>query len=284
MNDPARIVDDGNEWAREILRSARVDVPSEQFRRRLARRLGVASAAVGLSAAGSAKAVGTGLWLKWMAAGALTGLVTIGGATAVVSRREAKPVASAALRPPVRSLANESARGDLGSQPAAREAMAPAVANSASQESSVAPKVELRVDSRAGNAPRGNSHLPTSQVTQRESNALPASTAEASRSLAAPSASSGATTLVEELALINSVRAALENSAAQAALRSLDEYASKYPNGRLSTEALVLRVSAFAALGDRASAKRLAEELLATDPDSPYAQRLRSLANPGARP
>lgn len=293
MEDPGRIVDGGNDWAREIIRSARTDVPSEQFRRRLAGQLGLASAAVGLSAAGSAKAVATGLWLKWMVVGAAAGVLTAGGATAVVSLREAKPAASSAAGARAATRANEPAtranvpaiRGELGAQRAVGEAMTPSLASPASPASSAASKtaVELRAaGSRTGHAPVGRSRLPPNQLARKASNALPAATTARSQSSATPSASTAAATLLEELALINSVRAALAKNAASAALRSLDEYASKYPSGGLTMEALVLRVSALAALGDRASAKRLADEFLATHPDSPYAQRLRLLSDSGA--
>jgi hypothetical protein len=285
VEDPGRIVDSGNEWAREIIRSARSDVPSEQFRRRLARQLGVASAAAGLSAAASAKAVATGLWLKWMVVGAAAGVLTAGGATAVVSLREANPAASVATRSRVAPPANEpAARAQLGAQPLVREATAPALTSPASHGFGAVPNtsVELRAaGSPKGNAPVARSRLRPNQLDRNDSNALRA-TAAGSQPSATPSASSAAATLLEELALINSVRVALANNAADAALRSLDDYASKHPSGGLTMEALVLRVSALAALGDRASAKRLADAFLATHPDSPYAQRLRLLTDVGA--
>lgn len=284
MENPARIVDDGNEWAREIVRSARADVPSEQFRRRLARRLGIASGAIGLSAVGSAKAVTTGVWLKWMVIGATAGVLTIGGAAAVVSPPEVKSGNSAVLNRASTSSNAGRTRGDLSRSPRVRDALDPSLASPATLASTAPEKAfELEPSGSGAENAKVGSNLPARKRTGSGSVAPPAASAPNAESPEVPSASMEApSTLVEELALIQSVRAALARSDANTALRSLDDYASRYPKGRLKTEALVLRVATLAELGDRASAKRLADQFLATHPDSPYAQRLRLLSNSDA--
>jgi len=281
VENPARIVDDGNEWAREIIRSARADVPSEQFRRRLARRLGIASGAIGLSAVGSAKAVTTGVWLKWMVIGATAGVLTIGGAAVVVSPPEVKSGNSAVLTRASTSPNAARARGDLSTSPLVRDALDSSLASTAAPASTAPERAfELEPNGSGAENAKVGSNFPARKRTGSGSVAAPAVPAPSSELPEAPSASMEApSTLVEELALIQSVRAALARSDANTALRSLDDYSSRYPQGRLKTEALVLRVATLAELGDRPSAKKLADQFLATHPDSPYARRLRLLSH-----
>jgi outer membrane protein assembly factor BamD (BamD/ComL family) len=82
-----------------------------------------------------------------------------------------------------------------------------------------------------------------------------------------------------ELELIDSARRALAqgNQSPRAALHKLDEYRRRFPNGRLRTEATILRIEALMAAGDRAAASRLAKSVLDRAPNSPYARRVRSL-------
>ena len=61
------------------------------------------------------------------------------------------------------------------------------------------------------------------------------------------------------------------------ALGVLDRYRAQFPEGRLASEAVVLRVQALVALGDRAGAQALADAYSAANPGTPYARRLREI-------
>jgi hypothetical protein len=79
-----------------------------------------------------------------------------------------------------------------------------------------------------------------------------------------------------EIIALDGVRQASASGRPRAALALLDEYASKFPNGKLREEALVLRIEALHASGDQAAAEKLAHRLLADSPNTPYAARVRA--------
>jgi hypothetical protein len=104
---------------------------------------------------------------------------------------------------------------------------------------------------------------------------------------AAPSAP----TLSDEVAALQVARTALTAHDSAGALAALDRYKSRYPQGRLAPEATVLRIETLIERGDRAQASALAERFEASNPKSPYAERIRSILSrskgqardPGAR-
>jgi hypothetical protein len=99
-----------------------------------------------------------------------------------------------------------------------------------------------------------------------------------------PSGSTDTTeTLAEEMRLIEAARQDLQTLGGAAALRQLDEYKRRFPQGRLGPEAIVLRTEALIAEGDREAAVRLATSFLRSHPNSPYKSRLHGLLGTGAR-
>jgi hypothetical protein len=92
-----------------------------------------------------------------------------------------------------------------------------------------------------------------------------------------PTTSQARDDLANELALIDSARADLANNRARSALHKLNEYAGRYPGGRLGSEARVLRIQSLLALGERDAAVRLGKAALERSPNGPYARRIRSL-------
>jgi hypothetical protein len=82
--------------------------------------------------------------------------------------------------------------------------------------------------------------------------------------------------LRHEIIALDGVRQASASGRPRAALALLDEYASKFPKGKLREEALVLRIEALHASGDQAAAEKLAHRLLADSPNTPYAARVRA--------
>lgn len=81
-------------------------------------------------------------------------------------------------------------------------------------------------------------------------------------------------TLPREVELLDDARGALQRGAASDALTALDRYSREFPRGRLSTEALVLRIDALSRAGRTAEAKSLGERFLSANPSSPHAARI----------
>ena len=79
------------------------------------------------------------------------------------------------------------------------------------------------------------------------------------------------------MAALGEARHALASGDAAASLRLLDGYDRRFAQPILTVEATVLRVEALIALGRIDEARGIARGMLAAQPDSPYAQRVRSL-------
>ena len=244
MELPRRIVDGGaGKWERQVILSGRLDAPSQGFRRRLARRLGLLAGTAALAGASttSAKVLGTGLLLKWLGTGIIAGVVAGGvsyGVRVAVDRASAPSAVGG--RDEARGSTAEEGRAVLGSPPAAPS------------------NVDLR------SPPVASFEIP--EVAAKK----PPPSAPSS----APSAKAG---LAEETAAINHIQAALTAGDAAAALKRIDDYERTYPGGLLSVEAEVLRITALSALGSRGEFEWRARRFLKEFPGSPYAGRVRSL-------
>jgi hypothetical protein len=83
--------------------------------------------------------------------------------------------------------------------------------------------------------------------------------------------------LSAEIRALDAVRAALDGRTIAAAEQALEAYAQRFPRGRLKPEAEVLRLTVLVRKGDRAAARRLSQQLLASDAYKAYAHRIRSL-------
>ena len=83
--------------------------------------------------------------------------------------------------------------------------------------------------------------------------------------------------LSAELAALDVARRALASGKPHAALRALDEYTRSFRERRLDAEAGVLRIEALLSAGESARARRLGEDFLRANPNSPYEKRVRSL-------
>lgn len=101
-----------------------------------------------------------------------------------------------------------------------------------------------------------------------------------SRSTARPEGDS----LPLELEALDRARSALGRGDASRALGLLDEYSTRFPKARLRAESSVLRIEALVARGHNDAALRLGRELLAREPNGPYARRVRSLLERAGAP
>jgi len=86
----------------------------------------------------------------------------------------------------------------------------------------------------------------------------------------------------DELALVEAARTSLATGDAAGCLSQLDEYDRRVRAGVFEREVAVMRIEALLARGEAARARALGEAFLTRSPDSPYANRVRSLVTKAA--
>jgi hypothetical protein len=136
----------------------------------------------------------------------------------------------------------------------------------------------LRRADRAEVAPGGPSAPAAPSVSAPAAPVAPSVPATpAARQTATPAVGATAqrSRLAEEVALIDSARAALTRRDGAAALRLLGTYATRFSSGTLALEAAVLEVDALAALGRLDDARGRAARVLVSFPEGPHSSRLR---------
>ncbi|AKV03980.1 hypothetical protein AKJ09_10643 [Labilithrix luteola] len=146
------------------------------------------------------------------------------------------------------------------------EARTPAPAASASlevSEPSSPPQPTMSVDD-----------LPAAPAADAKSGA--ASTKTARTGTAGAANPESAASFDDELELVERARTALASGDTSACLDVLDRYARVIRGGVFEREVAVMRIEALMARGERARAKALGEKFLATTPNSPYTDRVRS--------
>ncbi len=259
MNDPQRLLDGGaDELESRLLRAGRNDAPSASSRREIAAGLGVA----GLLTAGT---VASG-------AGAHAASTTVASGTAAASGAKATAAAAAtklgwlgtgvALRVTVAAIGGALAiyAGTTLHTPSPPPAPSPPGPAQASPAPRPAPQ------DRAVETPPAPE--PAAEQTDRLQNPAEPARAPAERAT---------DTLSLELATLDAARGALARGNETQALAKLDEYSRRFPRGRLTMEATVLRVDALLKSGDCPAALRLGQKFVARHPNGPYAKRVRSL-------
>jgi hypothetical protein len=87
----------------------------------------------------------------------------------------------------------------------------------------------------------------------------------------------GALSLGDETRALDRVREALDEHAPSVALRLLDEYRRKFPQGRLRPEAMILRLAALLAADRHQAADFLARQLVSDPAYEAYLPRIQSL-------
>lgn len=86
----------------------------------------------------------------------------------------------------------------------------------------------------------------------------------------------------DELALVEAARTSLARGDTAGCLSQLDEYDRRVRAGVFEREVAVMRIEALLARGEAARARTLGEAFLTRSPDSPYANRVRSLVTKAA--
>jgi TolA-binding protein len=293
-----------DEFELGLLRSAECDEPSASALSKTALAVGLGTGAMTLAAGAGASTAGgavassataSSLWisaLKALAVGATSGVIVSTSAHAVFSKPASEaqslhapaPTVDSASRaqqttPPRRIMEDERHAPTRHDSP---ESVAPY--NPTSRAASVSRGVRS-TNGTAGDHARRRLGL---EASQGRGTSESVSGAEAGHSVAAaalPSATAAPTTerapqgvsIAEEVRTIDRARRALAAGRAREALRELEHYQARWPNGALSAEALVLRVEAKLKLGDRPAAEREARALINAHPNSRHADRLRAL-------
>jgi hypothetical protein len=255
MKEPRRIRDENASPAElSLLRSARLDVPRSDSKRRLLATLGVATAG---SAAAAATPGATTAWVvsKWLAAGMLAGTVATGSVEVARSHLDARgsgTEASSVVTP--RAQAVERVARTTNASRAPSPEMHP-----------VAPS--MIAESRPPRAP--------SESARRFTTPLPAPSPSAPSRLESPA--TPLPTLAEEIAALDRARQAREARDPAAALRMLDAFEVSFPKARLEPEARVLRMEVLLDVGRYDDARAIGRRLLESDPSSALSQHVRSL-------
>lgn len=252
---------------------------------------------------------------KWLGVGVTAGVVASGGAhVAVVTveryaafdQREAvlaaapapknrgnkiarAPETPATVAPQPEAIPAPPELADIQIEAAAELEAAPAPAAVPTPEAAVAPALAPEAASGPSvgslpidEPPVASPPIEAPPVASPRAEAPPAAStpAEAAFAAMAPGRAHdkhSAWSLAEELKRLDAVREALRSGRAADAVAYLDAYRKQFPAGALRTEAVVLRVQALLAAGNRAGAERQAAVLLRAAPEGRYADRIREL-------
>jgi hypothetical protein len=248
MTDPRRLLDGGGTGIeRDLLEAAQAELPDASAKRRaaVALAIGAATASVWPTAAYATAKAGKAsmpLLMKLLAAGAV-GAGTLGTATYLMTKPEPAKVTETAPPPAVET--------------AARGASKPRVAPKPAEE-----------------AP-----APTEPLAAAETAAEPKVAPEVRR--APQSAPTPASSISDEIRVLDQARRAIASGDSAAAKRALEEHRRQYPKGALAEEAVLLQIESLVKQGKRGAAKSLAARFRASHPNSPHLRRIESvLAEP----
>lgn len=141
-----------------------------------------------------------------------------------------------------------------------------------------------------GHAPRRSPASPSNSANAKKpEDAREREVASAPKPLIAPTAAprgvqwmntappAQASSMGEEIAVIDRARLALRSGDARSAMTELDSYDRRWPSGAFGMEASILRIEARLLLGDRAAAERDANAIISRQPNNRYSARLREL-------
>jgi hypothetical protein len=232
-----------------------------------------AAPASSIASASAAAATGTAVakGMPWMAGAGVKWLVTgvvvsaaVGATTVtVVHSRSAPPAETAAIarEPPTAAFPRAA--------PVARptSSVAP-VASTVTAPPTVSPLPAVLADSPRSGAAQPPAVHPAAPTPPRTD-----------RSLETPPTAPGADAhlIGEQVVYLDGARDALTGVDAARALRLLDEYDTRFPDGALAQEATVMRVRTLLVAGDRDRAIAVGRRFVEGHPVSPYATQIKQL-------
>jgi hypothetical protein len=241
MKDLSRLLDEPgtDPLEADLLRLARREGPSSAGRQRILAGVAVAAAAGAVSSASAAAAKGTS------------------AVEAVPSRAALKWAIFGAVGVGTAALALL-----VSGHHAPKTVSAPA--------NSARPAASLTAPLPPEPAPEPAPAPELSPVTKLEDLPRLSSSADSVHTAPAPS-------LADEVAAIKAAKSALLAGNASEALHQLDAYRARFPRGRLTQEASVVRIEALLKSGNRSAASAAGDRFLAAHADSPYAARVHTL-------
>jgi hypothetical protein len=251
VNEPERLLDRGrDDLATRLLRSAQADQPD---RRSTARAFAAVALAASATSATSGAAAGGGVLagiVKWLGAGMLAGSLVAVSADRLASR-------------------------DAPTEPASR---APSLATHAPTpiEAETTPSLASAEPATSPRPPeRSRAVAPSIPVPAEPSPIEPPHVAPTASFDPAPSPARAS--LGDEIRALDAARARLAAGDAPGALAGVADYERRFPRGRLSQEAALVRVEALVRSGRCADARAAGAGFLAAHPDSVLAKRTRTL-------
>lgn len=256
--------DPDDAFARQLIRSASADRSPRGARTRALGALGLGS---GLTASATSKAaamvanngaasagakVGGTLATKWLAVVILGGLATTG---VVAVKATARPTPALVSTGPTRGPALRATAMPGTSLPSAPSVQGDPASPSPSSAPASPPAATVPVPA----PPSTESH------------------AAAAKTAIAPPPVDHTPTVADQARSLDEARVAIAAGNGPRGLSLLDEFGRRFPRSPLGEEALVLRIEALAASGDRYAASASASTFFARYPRSPYARRVRSI-------
>ena len=274
MSGPRRLLESDDATTRLLMDAALEEPSPPGARQRALVSLGLAGAVTGTAAgAGAAAAATQGaagatsalsaakggmvvVFAKWLAGGAVAGVLVSAAATTLT-------------QPPADPQRAPAPAAPAGPTATALETIAPRAAAPAPMDDEPGARApesppEQRAPSGAP-APQDPGDVPPPQA--HEPGSLPPT------ATFAPSGSG----LDAEVELLDQARRALSAGAPGRAIALLDRHGREFPRGRLGSEAFVLRLDALSRSGQRDRARELARRHLAKHPRAPHAARIRRL-------
>ncbi|MCS6900543.1 MAG: hypothetical protein RMJ98_11370 [Myxococcales bacterium] len=233
MMDPERLShQSSDDFERALLHAARYDGPSPQGKKQTLLALGLGTALAGSASSTAVAAPSAAITLaKWMAVGALVGTGTIASVSSLTSTN---PLTKLSVAPPAQSSGRIAAPHP--SNPTARpsselEPSTPKVTSELSAVPAVSPL-----------SPRRNVTEETPPPVRKEPPATPAYQEPPTKAPPVDTAGGIEDPLAGELLVLDGARAALGRVDLPGAQAALQNYVERYPRGKLSTEAKILRI------------------------------------------
>jgi hypothetical protein len=101
---------------------------------------------------------------------------------------------------------------------------------------------------------------------------------EARRSPSAtPQPASAASSISDEIRVLDEARRAIASGDSAAAKRALEQHRRQHPRGALAEEAVLLQIESLVKQGKRSAARSLADRFRASHPNSPHLRRIESV-------
>jgi hypothetical protein len=243
----------------------------------------VAEKGAGALASAGAKMTTGALITKWIGI-AVVGAVATAGAVAMQPRAPTpRAERSVLLGTPSRPAPATSETATTKTAPTAD--VGPARSKRADPDENVGPADSPRPDPNVDVLPRPASAQVPAVPAASSLPVAPAASVASSPApwpRPAPSYRTPPESIADQARTLNGVRGVIAGGDGSRALSSLDDFARRFPASPLGEEALVLRIEALVASGDRDAARRSAARLFSQYPNSAYARRVRSVLGDAA--